>query len=115
MTEILRVEKKEERRGRWKRNEGEGEDKKEESEFSSQLPLDGSNSVGTRREERKREGKKGEGEEGSGGGRRNIPHPPPYARTHVHAGEKQISPHDGNFCRERDREREISRERERKR
>ena len=60
MTEMVRVEEKEERRWRRKRSEGEGEDrrlfvhllpvsslrtceKREESELSSQLPHDGSN------------------------------------------------------------------------
>ena len=43
MTELVRLEEKEERRGRRKRSEGEGEDEREESEFSSWLPRDGSN------------------------------------------------------------------------
>ena len=52
-------------------------------------------------------------------GGRNIPPPPPYASTRVHAGQKQISPRDGNsrleIEREKGGEREIARERERKR
>ena len=51
MTEMVRVEEKEERRGRRKRSEREGEDEREESEFSLWLPRDGSNFC---REERKR-------------------------------------------------------------
>ena len=43
MTEMVRVEEKEERRWRRKKSEGEGEHKREESEFSSRLPCDGSN------------------------------------------------------------------------
>ena len=51
MTEMVRVEEKEERRGRRKRSEGEGEDDREESEFSSRLPHNGSN---FRRDEKER-------------------------------------------------------------
>ena len=40
---MVRLEEKEERRGRRKRSVGEGEDEREESEFSSRLHDDGSN------------------------------------------------------------------------
>ena len=43
---------------------------------------------------------------GSGGGGRNIPPPPTYARTRVRAGEKRVSTRDGNSVA-RERERKI--------